>query len=92
MTPCACCRADCYPDEYRADDYIHGAAIEAQFGGPVCAYCMDNLVQPEDGDGAFALKQNTTEDIEGGGYWLCSSALHVHRLECAEYWRERAGR
>lgn len=86
MTPCACCRADCYPDEFRADDYTQGAAIEAQFGGPVCYACMETLVQPEDGDGEFVLRSETTEEPMSGTFWLSEYALHVHK---EVYWEEQ---
>lgn len=92
FTPCACCRADCYPDEFRADDYTQGAAIEAQFGGPVCYACMETLVQPEDGDGEFVLRSETTEEPMSGTFWLSSYELHLHRRECDEWQMLRSGR
>lgn len=32
MTPCACCRADCYPDEFRAEGFRTAADAYRQFG------------------------------------------------------------
>lgn len=61
---CACCGSRLWAEDFDRDGWIGGPKMEAQYGGPVCMGCMDDLVLTQDTE-KFLPKHQAYQDFEG---------------------------